>query len=341
MSSPLYRFTSGTAEAAESLLPLAGGLAFSRLALGCMHHGVGPDLRPTTVEAAFPLALEVTETALELGWNFFDHADIYGRGQSERVFGKVVRELGLPRESIVVQSKCGIRFAGDPGPSAPHRFDASREYIISSAEQCLERLQMDYLDIFLLHRPDLLVEPEEVLAAFDQLRTEGKVRHFGVSNCPPALLDLFAAAGFVPVLNQIELNLLRTSLLDTSVVADGRLPAEGHPADGTLEWHRRQGVLTQAWAPMAYGYLSGRKADWDVEKVQAASAEVAAIAAAHGVPPEAIVIAWLLRHPAGVQPVIGTRNIDRLRACDAARGVQLSREDWYRLYIAGRGRALP
>lgn len=325
----------------DLLYPRAEVLAGPPIALGCMHMGGAWDANASIPIEAKEKARAAVETALELGWNFFDHADIYCHGKSEKVFAEVVKELGVAREDIILQSKCGIRFPGDPSPECPHRFDFTADHIKASVEASLRRLETDYLDLLLLHRPDLLAEPEEVLAAFDSLRDDGKVRHFGVSNFPPHVLDLFREAGFIPVANQVELNLLRTSLFDDDVVASRRLPAPGHPADGTLAWHRRHGVVTQAWAPLAYGYPSGRKPDWDHERVHATANVVRDIARIHDVQEEAVVIAFLLRHPAGIQPVIGSRNPERLRACDAARRIRLSREEWYRLYLAGRGEPLP
>ncbi len=325
----------------DLVYPHAEVLAGPPIALGCMHMGGAWDASAPISQETLAKARAAVEAALELGWNFFDHADIYCRGKSETVFAKVIRELRVPREDIILQSKCGIRFPDDPSPGNPHRFDFSAGHIETSVEGSLQRLKTDYLDVLLLHRPDLLSEPEEILTAFDNLRNDGKVRHFGVSNFPPHLLELFADAGFVPVANQVELSLLRTSLFDDDVVASRRMPATGHPADGTLAWHRRHGVVTQAWAPLAYGYPSGRKPDWEHERVHATANVVREVATVHDAPPEAVVIAFLLRHPAGIQPIVGSRNPERLRACDAARRIRLSREEWYRLYLAGRGEPLP
>lgn len=321
--------------------PLAPGLRASRLGLGCMHFGGTWEAGKEIGAEARAQARVALETALELGWDFFDHADIYCRGRSEVVFGELIREMGIPRESIIVQTKCGIRFADDPGPGQPHRFDFSKEHIVASVEQSLKRLGMEYVDSLLLHRPDLLADPQEVMEALALLHGSGKVGFFGVSNFTPPLLELYREAGFTPVANQVELNLLRTSLIDASMVAQGRSPHPGHTADGTLEWHRRRGVVTQAWAPMAYGYLSGRAPDWEPERVGAAARCVQQVALAHGVRPEAVVIAFLLRHPAMIQPIIGTRDPARLKACHQALSLRLSREEWYILYQAGRGKSLP
>lgn len=336
---PLPKFTDNQIH--SLLFPLAEDLQATRLALGCMNFGGGWNDTGSIPQESIARAREALATALELGWTFFDHADIYCRGRSETLFGQLIREMGVDREDILIQSKCGIRFAGDPVEGAPHRFDFSGRHIRESVEGSLKRLQTDYLDILLLHRPDLLAEPDEIIEAFAELKGSGKVRHFGVSNFTPALLELYHAAGFTPVANQIEINPLRTSLLDSSVVASRRLPAPGHPADGTLEWHRRHGVVTQAWAPMAHGYLSGRKPEWDPERVSATAAVIADLASRHAVPAEAIVIAWLLRHPAEIQPIVGTRDAGRLRACHAGLDVRLSREEWYAVYLAGRGEPLP
>lgn len=323
----------------EMRFPKAPQFQCSRLALGCMHFGgQGSD---AGVPETRQIARTALETVFELGWNCFDHADIYCRGRSEAVFGSLIREMGIPRGGIFIQSKCGIRFAGDTGPSAPHRFDFSKAYIIRSAEASLKRLNVEYLDLLLLHRPDLLMDTEEVYGALDFLRTSGKVKAFGVSNHTVLQMELLHAAGIEILVNQVEINPLRPALLDCGVVAMGREPAPGHPADGTLEYHQLRGIVTQAWAPMAYGYLSGRQPDWDPQRVGAAAMVVGEIAEAHGVPAEAVVIAWLLRHPAGIQPIIGTRSAERLRACHRALNIQLSREDWYRIYTAGRGHPLP
>jgi len=334
----LQRFTNA---AGQTVFPNADGLAVGRLALGCMHFGGTWDPDDPVPAAARKRAAEAVGTALELGWDFFDHADIYTSGKSEIVFGELVREMGVQRESIIVQSKCGIVFAGQPNPGDPKHFDFTRDHIVASAENSLKRLGMDYLDSFLLHRPDFLADPEEVIAAFSELRDAGKVRHFGVSNFTPPLLDLYKAAGFTPITNQVEINLLRTALIDCTMIEDERKPLSGNTGDGTLEWNRINGVVTQAWAPLAYGYLCGREPDWEPERVGRVAAEVNRVAQRHGVAPEAVVIGWLLRHPAGIQPVIGTRDPARLRACHQALDLRMSNLEWYALYLATRSTELP
>lgn len=321
--------------------PLARGLKASRLALGCMHFGGTWEDRGETSAEARHAARGAMETALELGWDFFDHADIYCRGRSEIVFGELLRELKVPRESVILQTKCGIRFPDTPHGGDPHRFDFRKEHIVDSVEGSLKRLGVDYIDSLLLHRPDFLAEPGEIMEAFAELHGSGKVVFFGVSNFTPPLLDLFHEAGFVPVANQVEFNLLKTALIDGTMVSQERLAHCATTVDGTLEWHRRRGVVTQVWAPLAYGYLSGRPADKDHERIARLAAQVGEMAEAYAVPREAIVIGWLLRHPACIQPVIGTRDPGRLRACQKAVELSLSHMDWYRLYLASRSMPLP
>lgn len=311
----------------------------SRTALGCMYFGQG--------EKPLPRARAALEAALEAGIDFFDHADIYIGGQSETVFGKLMRELRLERGSIVIQSKCGIRFTDDPTPGAPHRFDFSREHIIRSVEGSLRRLGTDYLDLLLLHRPDYLMDPEEVADTFARLHTSGKVRAFGVSNHTPSQMALLARHLPLPIAaNQVEFSLLKTSLLDTAMVADGRSPAPGFAADGTLDHHRLHNIRTQAWAPLAYGYLAGRPpGDPLPEPYRAAAGRISPLvrkmADERGCAPETVIISWILRHPAGIQPIVGTRDPARIAASAAASAELLSREEWYTLYLASRGRPLP
>jgi len=321
--------------------PLAGALNCSRLVLGCMHFGGTWEREGTVPTDARKAARVALETALELGWDVFDHADIYCRGRSELVFGELLRELKIPRESVIIQTKCGICFPDTPDAGDPHRYDFRREYIIESLEGSLKRLGVDYVDCLLLHRPDFLADPDEVMEAFTELHGSGKVGFFGVSNFTPPLLELFKGAGFVPVANQVEFNLLKTALIDGTMVSQGRDPHPGCTVTGTLEWHRRHGVVTQAWAPLAYGYASGRPMEKDPERAQRLSALVEELANAYGVAPEAVVIGWLLRHPAHVQPVIGTRDPQRLKACHEALSLSLAHKDWYRLYHASRQRELP
>jgi predicted oxidoreductase len=286
-------------------------------------------------------ALTVVETALEQGINFFDHADIYCRGKSEEVFSQIWQEKPGLRDQIVLQSKCGIRFADDPVAGLPQRYDFSYEYIVKSAEGILQRLQTDYLDLLLLHRPDALVEPAEVAKAFDELHQSGKVRYFGVSNHTPAQVELLKKYLNQPlVVNQLQLSLLHTHLIDEGIVANQDNPTGPVRGHGTLEYCRLHGISIQAWSPLARGVASGA-ADAEGKPASEVSALVKSLAEEKHVSREAIVIAWLLRHPAGIQPVIGTTNPARIKAVCQADSIKLTREEWYALFTAGRGSKLP
>jgi predicted oxidoreductase len=243
---------------------------------------------------------------------------------------------------MVLQTKCGIRFAGDPYEGAPHRFDFSYAHIMRSVEGSLQRLQTDHLDILLLHRPDPLVEPEEVAQAFDELHRSGKVRYFGVSNHTAAQIDLLQA--FLSqslVANQVELNVVHTHLFDEGIGFNQDQPSRPLRGEGTLEYCRLHEIAVQAWAPLAGGALTGKTVERPTAAMAAAGDLVRRMAEEKHVSREAILIAWLLRHPAGIQPIIGTTNPDRVRAACQAVGLELTREEWYELFTAGRGAKLP
>ncbi|MEZ4770542.1 MAG: aldo/keto reductase [Caldilineales bacterium] len=311
----------------------------SRIALGCMRLGGSWDDVPVTAGDR-KRAVGAVNAALECGVNFFDHADIYMRGKSEVVFAGALRELGVARQEVVLQSKCGIRFTGDPSPQSPGRYDFSYGHIIASVEGILRRLDSDYLDILLLHRPDPLVEPDEVARAFGELHSAGKVRAFGVSNHTAAQIALLQASLDQPlVVNQVELSLLHSFLIDDGVLADQREAVYAN-AGGTLDYCRLHGIRVQAWSPVAHGVLSNPPGGAP-DNVRATAALVAQLAEEKGTTKDAVVLAWLLRHPAGIQPVIGTTNPQRIADSCLADDVTLSREEWYRLFIAARGGPLP
>lgn len=312
-------------------------LDVSRIACGCMRLGGTWDATPlTATDRARAAAL--VEAACDEGLTLFDHADIYTRGKSEEVFGELLAQRPGLRDRIVLQSKVGIRFAGEPGADDPGRYDFSRGHLVAAVEGCLRRLRTDRLDLLLLHRPDALVEPEEVAEAVSDLARAGKVRFFGVSNHTAgqiALLQRFVEPPLV--VNQVELNLWHASLIEEGLVfntaAGASLPATG----GTLDYCRRHGILVQAYSPVAKGRpwagpsTAGRA---DIELIDR-------LAQKYQVSREAIAIGWLLRHPAGIQPIAGTRTPERLRACCQADRVRLTREEWYALLVAARGAPLP
>ncbi|HYN87758.1 MAG TPA: aldo/keto reductase [Ardenticatenaceae bacterium] len=314
-------------------------LEVSRIAYGCMQLG-GPWDRSPYGPAETARAAKLLATAVEQGVTLFDHADIYAMGKSEAVFGEALRQSPGLRERIVIQSKCGIRFRDDPTPGDPGRYDFSYEHIVRSVEGSLRRLQTDYLDILLLHRPDPLVEPEEVARAFDELQREGKVRYFGVSNHTPGQMALLQKHLDQPLIaNQVEISLLHAHLIHEGIIAN----QEGYAytaAAGTLDYCRLHGILVQAWGPVAGGRLFNPPAGAEPRVYETASL-IGRLAAEKGTSREAIALAWLLRHPAGIQPIVGTTRPERLAASCLADDVTLSREEWYGLFVAARGAGVP
>jgi predicted oxidoreductase len=309
-------------------------LNVTRIGYGCMMIGGSWDDTPLT-DSIRNAAMDSVHTALDAGINFFDHADIYCNGKSDEAFAELWKDSPHLRQQIYLQTKCGIRI----GP--PHRFDFSYEHIINSVEGSLRRLQTDYVDVLLLHRPDPLVEPEEVARAFDELSRSGKVRWFGVSNHTAAQMELLRAFLNQPIVtNQVEFNLLHTHMLDEGIVFN-QYNARLTRNEGVMEYCRLHNITLQAWGPLASGRLTGRKRPKEEKHVQAAATRVAQMAKEKGVSPEAILIAWILRHPAQIQPLPGTTNPERIRAACEAEQVSLTREEWYDLFTAGRGEKLP
>lgn len=314
-------------------------LNVSRLAYGCMH--LGGNWEPTPLDKEqIDHAERVVRTALELGFNFFDHADIYCRGKSEQAFGEVLRRWPGMRQQMIIQSKCGIRFGDDPQPGDPHRYDFSAGHILHSVDDSLRRLGIETLDILLLHRPDPLVEPDEVAEAFSKLENAGKVRFFGVSNHTAGQIELLKASVAQPlVVNQVELNILHSYLISEGILANQEhVPYAG--ARDMLDYCRQNGILIQAWAPVANGLLIDPPADAPA-RVQRAARVVAKLAEEKNTTRAAIALGWLLRHPAGIQPVIGTIRLERLRESALADDVELTREEWWGLFNAGRGTPPP
>ncbi|MDG0876372.1 aldo/keto reductase [Paenibacillus thiaminolyticus] len=314
------------------------GLAASRLVLGCMGLGGGWNDEPIT-EMHLAAAHAAVEAALEAGINMFDHADIYTRGKAEQVFGQVLKERPELRERIVLQSKCGIRFADN---GIPGRYDFSKEHILRSVDGSLQRLGVEYLDILLFHRPDPLMEPEEVAEAMSALKSAGKVRAFGVSNMSAGQIRLLQAYSKEPfIVNQLEMSLAKIGWLDQGVHVNQNAAKEDIFPEGTLEYCRLENIQIQAWSPLAQGVFSGRDLSDQPASIRETAGLVQAMADEKDTTPEAIILAWLMRHPAGIQPVIGTANPGRIRACGEAVNLTLTREEWYTLYVSSRGRALP
>ena len=272
--------------------------------------------------------------AIETGITFFDHADIYGTGTHgcERRFGDAVTLSAADRAAVTIQSKVGIRLGF---------WDYSREHIVRSVDESLEALQTDYLDLLLLHRPDALVEPEEVAEAFDMLHSAGKVRQFGVSNHTPGQIELLAASLNQPlVVNQVQLSITHAPLIAAGVSANmAGLDQSIDRDNGILDYCRLKGITIQAWSPFQKGFFDGVFLG-DRENHAELNDVIDDLARSYGVPPAAIAVAWITRHPANMQVVLGTTNIDRMRDSAAGSDVPLTRPEWYRLFTAA-GHVLP
>lgn len=304
------------------------------LVYGCMALGGDWNGGPLT-EADIAQAHAAVEAALAIGVTLFDHADIYRRGKAEAVFGELLKRDASLRAKLRLQSKCGIRFADD---TAPGRFDFSAEYIERSVDGILQRLGVEHIEILLLHRPDPLMQPAEVARAFGRLKAAGKVGHLGVSNMHAGQMRwLQSALGEPLVANQLEMSLAKLDFIDAGTTFNDPQAATRPGAmawAGTLEYAQQHGVQLQAWGSLAQGRFNDPAAS-------AAAKVVHEIAEAHATTANAVLLAWLLRHPAGIQPVIGSGNAERIRACGDAVKIQLSREEWYRLYVAARAQVLP
>ncbi|MFP5108462.1 aldo/keto reductase [Neobacillus sp. C211] len=290
------------------------------VAVGCM--------RINSLEQ--PEAERFVQTALEEGANFFDHADIYGSGTCEEIFADAIHMNAEIREKIILQSKCGIRKG---------MFDFSKEYILESVDGILKRLNTEYLDVLLLHRPDALVEPEEVAEAFDSLERSGKVRHFGVSNQNPMQIQLLQKFVKQPlVANQLQLSITNANMISNGINVNMENDSAINRDGSILDFCRLNDITIQPWSPFQYGFFEGVFLGND--KFPELNQQIDEIAAKYEVSNTTIATAWLLRHPAHMQPVIGTMNIDRLKDCCNASQVQLTREEWYRIYRAA-GNILP
>jgi hypothetical protein len=283
-------------------------------------------------------AFALIDSALEQGITLFDHADIYTFGKAETVFGRYLNAFPQQREQLLLQSKCGIKLATEQQPGY---YDLSQQAILAAVDGILSRLQTDYLDILLLHRPDPLLEPAEIAAAFTQLLQQGKVRHFGVSNMAWPQLQLLQHYLPVPLrVNQLEMSLQRHHFIEETLLTGMAEGASRHFGYGTVEYCQQQDMQIQSWGSLAQGHYSQAQPNESAAEQQTRLL-VSRLAADYQVAPEAIVLAWLLRHPAQIQPVIGTSKPERLKAALQAERVRLSREHWYQLYIAARGVPLP
>jgi predicted oxidoreductase len=270
------------------------------------------------------------QTALEEKANFFDHADIYGGGDCEKIFADAIHMNDDIREKIILQSKCGIRKG---------QFDFSKEHILSSVEGILKRLNTDYLDVLLLHRPDALVEPEEVAEAFDLLESSGKVRHFGVSNQNPMQIQLLQKYVKQPIVaNQLQLSIMNATMISNGINVNMANEAAVNRDGSILDFCRLHDITIQPWSPFQYGFFEG--VFLDNVKFPELNKKINEIADKYNVTNTTIAIAWILRHPAKMQPVSGTMKPSRFKEICSAVDITLTREEWYEIYRAA-GNILP
>jgi len=297
-----------------------GVISASEIALGCMRINALSKSQASTL----------INTALEEGINYFDHADIYGGGRSEEVFADAIDMNSNIREKFILQTKCGIRKG---------YFDFSKEHILNSVEDSLKRLKTEYIDVLLLHRPDTLMEPEEVAEAFSILYNSGKVKYFGVSNQNPMQIELLNKyLKNKIIINQLQFSITNTGIIDSGLNVNMKIDPSIVRDGSILEYCRLKDINIQAWSPFQYGFFEGVFLDND--KFPELNNKINEIAAIKGVTNSAIAIAWILKHPAKIQPIVGTTNPKRLKDICKASKVELTRQEWYEIYMAA-GNKLP
>ncbi len=295
-------------------------LEVSEVSLGCMRIG---GMEPAALD-------DLIKRSVDAGIDFYDHADIYGGGKCEEVFAKSIARLGINRQDLVLQSKCGIRKGF---------FDFSKEHILESVDGILKRLETDYIDVLLLHRPDTLIEPEEVAEAFDQLLASGKVRNFGVSNFNPGQVELLQASLSMKLhANQLQLSITNTGMIDRGITANTKFDNSIDHDGGILDYCRLKKITIQAWSPFQFGFFEG--AFVDHPKFPELNKVLDDLCATYGVTKTGMAIAWIQRHPARIQSVVGTTNAERVEQVARACTIELSRPHWYEIYRAA-GNILP
>lgn len=296
----------------EKMMLGRSGLEVPKVAVGCMRMS----------QKTVPEARALIDAALEEGANFFDHADIYGRGRSEEIFAEAVGMTPRVREGLILQSKCAIHDG---------MYDFSKEHILSSVEGSLKRLKTEYLDVLLLHRPDILMEPDEVAEAFVKLRAEGKVRHFGVSNHNPMQMQLLQKSLPMPIVaDQLQFSITNSTMITSGVnvnmLNDAALDRDG----GVLDFCRLNDITIQPWSPFWHGLREGVYVDNPL--FPELNAKLREVGEKYGITPTGVVIAWMLRHPAHMQPVAGSMNPSRMKEILAGANVRITREEWYGIY---------
>ena len=304
-------------------------LSSSRLAYGCWR--VAGSWNPAEVTAESRAAgRRAIIAAYEAGYTLFDNADIYGHGEAERILGAVLQEIPDMRRRVLIATKGGIRRGDESQPGAPARWDFSAGHLVSACEQSLRRLGIETIDLYMLHRPDYLADPQEIAGAFSQLREAGKVRYFGVSNFRPTLLTALQVACPMPlIVHQVEISLARLDAF----------------TDGTLDQCLIERLTPMAWSPLAAGLIgdgANQLLSWQkTYRPQGFLPVLDGIAKLRGASRTSVALAWLMKHPARIQPVVGSTNPQRIREAVKAVDLELTREEWYSLLIAARGEPLP
>ncbi|TCP29396.1 putative oxidoreductase [Scopulibacillus darangshiensis] len=298
----------------------SSNLEVGEISLGCMRMN-----SLSKKDAAY-----VIDNAIASGVDLFDHADIYGGGKSEEVFADAIEMNPSVREKIILQTKCGIRDSF---------FDFSKEHILQSVEGSLKRLKTEYIDILLLHRPDALMEPEEVAEAFSYLKKSGKVHYFGVSNQNPMQIELLKKYLKEDlIVNQLQFSIMHTPMVDAGLNVNMRHDPATVRDSSVIEYSRLNDMTIQAWSPFQYGMIKGPFVGND--DFPEVNSKLQELAEEKGVTESAIAIAWILRHPARMLPIVGTMNPGRLTDIVKATEVDLTRKEWYNLYLAA-GNELP
>ena len=303
----------------------------SEIVLGLMRIGPG---KTTTQSMSVQEVEFLLDTAFDAGINMLDNADIYANGACEKVLGEVFAARPDLRQKFFLQTKCGI--VKDPDITY---FDFSKEHILESVDNSLLRMQTDHIDSLLLHRPDALMEPEEIAEAFAILKAAGKVRHFGLSNCSPMMIERLKKVLTVPVAaDQIQLSAAFTPAIDAgfnfNTMTDAGIMRDG----GIIEYCGMNDIVIQAWSVMQYGFFEG--VFLGSEKYPALNRVIDRIAEEKGVTNTAVALAWILRLPVSMQAVIGTTKPQRIRDSAAAASFTLTRKEWYEIYLAA-GNILP
>lgn len=307
----------------------SSSLKTSRLAYGCWRVAGAKDPSEVTPEREAAGCRSIL-TAYDAGYTLFDHADIYSDGAGEIVFGKALKEAPGMKGRVVLASKCGIRKKGDPKPESPYRYDFSADYILRCCEQSLRRLGVETIDIYQLHRPDYLCHPDEVAGAFSKLKQQGKVREFGVSNFRPSQVTMLQRACPMPlIVNQVQISLAHLACLE----------------NGTLDQCLAEKITPLAWSPLHAGQLADAmpidlRAEDHVLRL-ALRETLEQIARDRKTTRTVVALAWLLKHPSGIVPIVGSTKPERIKEAAQAAGLELSREEWYQLLEAARGERLP